>query len=240
MPTMDYDCAPSRSGDGAEALAALLAMQDDAGVQIAVVKTSTDEVPDNRWLYELIKDNPRCVGMAIINPRMGKDAVTDLERCIKEFGFRGMKLMPTVYGIGIESTAYDPLMRKAAEFGIPVTIHSGGIHCMPTEVALLAARHPDVNVIMDHMGYRYYTGQAILAAKQFPNIYLGTATANNEPGAVMSAIRQIGADRVVYGSNCPANYPDLAVAALKRLKLDADSERKLLGDNLARLYGIAA
>jgi hypothetical protein len=232
---MDYDCGPSKAG-GAASLAELIAAQDAAGIELICVKPPTDDPPDNRWVHGLIKGNPRLIGQTIVNPRRGDEAVADLEEAVTVFGFKGLKLMPTVYGYPIESPVVDPVMRKAAQLGIPVTIHSGGIHCMPSEIALLAARHPDVPIIMDHMGYRYYVDQAIAAAKVLPNVYLGTATANNEPGTVLRAMREVGPDRVVYGSNWPANYPDLAVAALKRLKLDPEWEAMLMGDTLARLY----
>jgi hypothetical protein len=232
---MDYDCGPSKAG-GAASLAELIAAQDAAGIELICVKPPTDDPPDNRWVHGLIKGNPRLIGQTIVNPRRGDEAVADLEEAVTVFGFKGLKLMPTVYGYPIESPVVDPVMRKAAQLGIPVTIHSGGIHCMPSEIALLAARHPDVPIIMDHMGYRYYVDQAIAAAKVLPNVYLGTATANNEPGTVLRAMREVGPDRVVYGSNWPASYPDLAVAALKRLKLDPEWEAMLMGDTLARLY----
>jgi predicted TIM-barrel fold metal-dependent hydrolase len=235
---MDYDCGPSKAG-GAADIAELIAAQDAAGVELICVKPPSDDPPDNRWLHRLIEGNRRLIGVAIVNPRRGASAVADLEEAVQEFGFRGLKLMPTVYGYPIEDAVVDPVMGKAGELGVPVTIHSGGIHCMPAEIALLAARHPDVPVIMDHMGYRYYVGQAIAAAKLLPNVYLGTATANNEPGAVMAALRELGPERVVYGSNWPASYPDLAVAALERLKLERAWWRLLMGDNLARLYRIA-
>jgi hypothetical protein len=151
-----------------------------------------------------------------------------------------MKLQATAHGYPIEDELVDPVMAKAAELGIVATIHSGSEFCSPAQIGLLAGRHPSVPIVMDHMGYRYHVGQAIAAAKLFPNLYLGTTVANNEPGSVMNAIRKVGPDRVVYGSNAPASYPDLAVAALKRLKLDPTWERMLLGDNLARIYGIVS
>ena len=240
MPTMDYDCGPSRANGQAD-LVSLIAAQDAAGVELICVKPPSDDPPDNRWLNGLIRENgsPRLIGVTIVNPRLGEAAVADLEEAITVFGFKGLKLMPTVYGYPIESPVVDPVMRKAAALGIPVTIHSGGIHCMPSEIALLAARHPDVPIIMDHMGYRYYVDQAIAAAKVLPNVYLGTATANSEPGSVRQAMQAIGPERVVYGSNWPASYPDLAVAALQRLDLDPAWWRMLMGDTLARLYRLA-
>jgi predicted TIM-barrel fold metal-dependent hydrolase len=238
MPTMDFDSSISPTPDGSNSLERLLAWDDAAGVELAVVMAPPDIHPDNHWIYTQIKDEPRCIGCAIINPTFGAAAVAELARCVEEYGFRGMKLQATAHGYPIEADLVDPVMEKAAQLGVVVTIHSGSEFCSPAQIGLLAGRHPGVPIVMDHMGYRYHVGQAIAAARLFPNLYLGTTVANNEPGTVLEAIRKVGPERVVYGSNAPASYPDLAVAALKRLNLDPTTERLLLGDNLARLYRI--
>jgi predicted TIM-barrel fold metal-dependent hydrolase len=45
--------------------------------------------------------------------------------------------------------------------------------------------------------------------------------------------------RVVYGSNWPNLYSDLAVEAIRRQKLGPEAEALVLGGNLARILGIA-
>src|SRR5438067_10913884 len=93
MPTMDYDCGPSKAG-GAASLAELIAAQDAAGIELICVKPPTDDPPDNRWVRDLIAGNPRLIGVAIVNPRRGESAVADLEDAGKVVGFKGLKLMP--------------------------------------------------------------------------------------------------------------------------------------------------
>jgi predicted TIM-barrel fold metal-dependent hydrolase len=44
--------------------------------------------------------------------------------------------------------------------------------------------------------------------------------------------------RVVYGSNWPNLYSDLAVEAIRRQKLGPEAEALVLGGNLARILGI--
>ncbi len=240
MPTMDFDCSIWKAKDGTDTVKLMLEWQDAAGVELAVVMYPPDAHPDNRWVHEQIKNEPRFIGCAIINPTLGQEALDDLERCANDFGFKGIKLQATSHGYPIEGDLVDPFMEKAKKYGLVVTVHSGSYYCMPAEIGLLAGRHSDVPIVMDHMGYRYHVNQAIAAAKLFPNIYLGTTVANSEPNSVLNAMRQVGPDRVVYGSNAPASYPDLAVASIKRLKMDPAWEKMLLGDNLARVYRISS
>jgi predicted TIM-barrel fold metal-dependent hydrolase len=48
----------------------------------------------------------------------------------------------------------------------------------------------------------------------------------------------LGPERVVYGSNWPNLYSDLAVQALRRYGFGARAEALILGDNLARILGL--
>ncbi|HEX5414547.1 MAG TPA: hypothetical protein VFZ25_02700, partial [Chloroflexota bacterium] len=59
-----------------------------------------------------------------------------------------------------------------------------------------------------------------------------------EPTFVAGAIKAIGPERVIYGSNLPVCYSDLAVESLRRQKLGKEVEDLLFGNNLARLLGL--
>ena len=80
--------------------------------------------------------------------------------------------------------------------------------CSPEFIGTLAKRHPNVTIIMDHMGYREWIGHAVQAAVENPQIYLGTTLiAAAEPISVKGVLRedeQVGADRIVFGSNAPS------------------------------------
>ena len=46
------------------------------------------------------------------------------------------------------------------------------------------------------------------------NVYLGTTIAAFEPVTIERAMRELGPERIVYGSNWPNLYSDLAVEAI--------------------------
>ncbi len=212
-----------------------------AGVDKAVLMPTPTFYPRNHLVAEVLKSHPgargRFVGCALVNPHFGDDAVGELERAVKEWGFRAAKLMPTLHAINLIGSLAHPMMRKAQELGIPVTIHSAGSPAHPLEIGVLAEAFPDVPVIMDHMGYRNYLGAALAAAKRAANLYLMT-TAVMEPHCIREAVREIGADRVVFGSNGPAVRPATQILVIKQAELAPDDERKVLGDNAARLLGL--
>ncbi len=87
-----------------------------------------------------------------------------------------LKLMAVACNYPIYGQVPLPVLDKACELGLPVNIHSGARLSTPAQIALVAARYPDVPIIMEHMGYRDGTDEAIEVAKVFSNVHLGTNT----------------------------------------------------------------
>lgn len=216
-------------------LPALESLMDEAGIDRAVLMPPVVMKPDNRWLVEQIQGNSRFIPCALLNPHFGDKAVEELETGVREWGIQGLKLMPTKHGFHVARNFAHPLMAKCAELGIPVSIHSEGGYAHPLAIAALAQEFPEVPVIMDHMGYRYWVTDAIEAAKHVPNIYLAT-TAVMEPHFIAQAIDNVGVERIVFGSNGPLAIPKMQLEVIKFLQLSPEDEAKILGGTLAKLY----
>lgn len=218
---------------------ALESLLDDAGIDRAVLMPPVIMKPDNHWMVKQIQGNPRFIPCALLNPHFGEEALKELEIAVSEWGIKGLKLMPTKHGFHAASNIVHPLLTKCAELGIPVSIHSEGGYAHPMAIAVLALAFPDVPVIMDHMGYRYWVADAIEAARLAPNIYLAT-TAVMEPHFIDRAINNLGVDRIVFGSNGPLVLPKMQLEVIKLLKLPPEDEAKILGGTLAKLYNLNA
>jgi predicted TIM-barrel fold metal-dependent hydrolase len=216
---------------------ALESLLDEAGIDRAVLMPPVTVKPDNSWMVEQIRGNSRFIPCALLNPHFGDEAVKELELGVREWGIQGLKLMSTKHGFHIASKLAHPLMAKCAELGIPASIHSEGGYAHPLAIAALARAFPDVPVIMDHMGYRYWVADAIEAARQAPNIYLAT-TAVMEPHFIHMAINAVGVERVVFGSNGPLAIPKIQLDVIKFLQLSPEDEAKILGGTLAKLYKV--
>lgn len=214
---------------------ALESLLDEAGIDQAVLMPPVTMKPDNYWMVEQIQGNPRFFPCALLNPHFGDKAVEELETGVREWGIQGLKLMPTKHGYPIVSNLAHPLIAKCAELDIPVSIHSEGGYAHPLAIASLAMKFPEVPVIMDHMGYRYWVRDAIEAARQVPNLYLAT-TAVMEPLFIDMAINAVGVERIVFGSNGPMVIPKMQLEVIRFLQLPPQDEAKILGDTLANLY----
>jgi len=235
---MDFEVYLDTNAPPAEreaALDALFANEDAAGIEYAVVMPTPTRKPDNRALYETAGSERRAILCCQVNPNDGEAALQEIRQSATEWGMRVLKIMPAIYQVHMTGPLASTLMTLARELGLVVNIHSGSEISHPLGIGALARRFPDVTVLMDHMGYREWTSEAIEAARDNPNLYLGTTIAALEPSVVERAIRELGPERVVYGSNWPNVYSDLAVEAIRRGKFGQAAEELILGGNLARI-----
>lgn len=222
-----------------------LRTMDEAGIDFAVVFPGglpPDPRTINEELLAALKGDDRLLPGCLINPTLGPLAVDELRRSV-DAGARSMKLMAAAHGYRLSGPAPDAVMAAAAELDLPVTIHSGSeiSGCSPAFIGTLASRHPQVTIIMDHMGYREWVGLAVEAAAANPRIYLGTTLiAAAEPITIKSIIQEgrVGAGRIVFGSNAPSGVAENGVRGIRGLGLDAAEEAAVLGGNLAAIYGV--
>jgi uncharacterized protein len=239
---MDFEAYLNTNVPAAEretALAELFANQDAAGIEYAVVMPTPTRKPDNRALYETAGEQRRAVLCCQVNPNDGEPALLEIKQAARDWGMRVLKIMPAIYQVHMTGPIARTLMETARECGLVVNIHSGGGISHPLGIGALCRRFPDITVLMDHMGYREWGPDAIEAARDNPNLYLGTTIAALEPSFVERAVRELGPERVIYGSNWPNLYSDLAVEAIRRQKFGQEAEELILGGNLARILNMA-
>jgi len=190
----------------------------------------------------LMAAHPKVVtGFCHLNPTLGERAVRgEIARCAAR-GFRGLKLE-------IANNARDacmrPLMEEAEQRGLVVLQHAWSMtkirerrfHTDPEDVATLAKRFPRVRLIMAHL-----TGcgvRGVLAVKDCANVWVDTSGASPESGIVEYAVEQLGAGRVLYGSDAPIRDFACSIARITGSRLEARALRRILHDNARSLLGL--
>ncbi|MCA1726051.1 MAG: amidohydrolase family protein, partial [Thermomicrobia bacterium] len=202
-----------------------------------ILQLLTPDALRGRAVVETLSGDPRWIPCAQVNPN-APGAADEVRHAVTTLGCRMLKVMPALYNAPPLGAAVRALMDVARDAHIVVNIHSTGNHGDPLEIGALARRYPDVPIIMDHMGYRNDGRAAIAAAEDNPNIFLGTTIAAFEPSFVATEIKAVGPERIIFGSNLPACYPDLAMESLRRGNFGAEAEALIFGGNLARMLNI--
>ena len=225
-------------------------MMDRAGVDGALVAppgvgVREDFKPDLERIATAVKDFPdRLFGWARVKPRNGQDAVDLLRRLVEDQGFRCLKMNTADDDYRLDDRKLvDPVVETAAQLGIPVFFHTGDTHgaaCTPGMVADIAVDFPDTTFIIGHVGYPGFIQDVVPAMKRAPNTVTETAGLLI-PGMVQAVVDEIGADRVLMGSNGPGMPIELPPIMIGKYmgRLSDEQKNAIMGGNLLRVLKAA-
>lgn len=183
------------------------------------------------------------IGFCYLNPSHD-DAFNqaEIERCLANGPMTGIKLW-----IAVKATdsRLDPIMAAARRLGAPVLHHAwykatvfAFNESTPAEVAELGRRHPDVTLIMAHLGGGGCRG--VRDIEDVPNIVIDTSGAQPEAGLVEYAVKRLGVERVVFGSDWPGRDFAVQLGRVYGAPLTPAERQAVLYDNAARILGLEA
>ena len=184
--------------------------------------------------------NAGYIGAICFNPiAVGSEGMVDeMERCVGDLGFRAVKLHPASHAISPLSKWADVIFETAARLNLVVMVHTGwgGTFTLPALLIPRAQQHPDMPIILAHAGYASNAGaEAIVAAQLCPNIYLETSWC--WALEIRNMVQQVGADRVMLGTDLPENIPAV-LAIYEALDLTAEERDACLWTTAARVFGL--
>jgi predicted TIM-barrel fold metal-dependent hydrolase len=233
------------------AVSELLAVLDDAGVDRAAV--SAGGLVDLDRLSEQIADGGRSEAWAD-NDGIRRVCTTSGGRLLPFFfadpyrdvpsyradaaRYYGLEISPAVHGFRFEDPEVSKLADIAALVRHPVYVVCLGRPGTRTEdLIALARRHRDVTFVSGHCGH---TGlDAIGLARIAPHPNIAVELSGCFTAVARLAVRRLGPDRVLFGTEYPLQHPSVEVAKLIALGLGAQALYQVAAGNALRLLGCA-
>ena len=223
---VDYDLGP------------LFERAAEAGIdRHCILAARHDYYPEaNRRIARLCEKHPRrLIGIAAHSPQ-------------REVGrLRGM-LVEEVQSMGLRAVRSDgpptrELMDAALELNIPVIYYPKVARGQPLGALLHmpASAYPKVNLIVPHLGQFRSIAWAVHIemidlVKRYPNVYVDTSGVGSFKYLEM-AVRELPAEKMLFGTCGPELDPRVEAEALRLLKLGGDGYAKVAGLNILRLLG---
>ena len=116
---------------------ARIALMDEAGVDVQVLSVTTPALQNleaeesvhlarqtNDFLAGVIANNPaRFQGFATLPTPAPEIAGSELDRCVRDHGFKGAMLCGRTRETNLDAPAFLPLFETAAKLGVPLYIH---------------------------------------------------------------------------------------------------------------------
>ena len=191
-------------------------------------------------LARFMADHPgRIYAIASVNPHFDMDVYFgELHRCIREYGFIGMKIAPHTY-------SWNPLMQRgvvpflaADTFDVPLMIHTGGgiPFSVPSNLYYRLKDFPHIRVVLAHAGGYWFEEEALWLAKVCPNVYLETSRGATIDG-IQRFVKELGPQRVMFGSDSPDEM-EHALWMYRHAGLTDEELEWCLGRTAQELYGI--
>ena len=165
------------------------------------------------------------------------DRMLSLEHCV------GIKIHPEehVYPISEHGRA---IFEFAAGHDAVILTHSGQENSLPADIVPFADDYPNVKVILAHIGCSSGSDRTLqvrgIQQSRHGNVYADTSSAMSiTPGLIEWAVREVGAERVLFGTDTPLYSTAMQRARIDQAELDDHQKRKILWQNAFELLGFS-
>ncbi|MFV0443856.1 MAG: amidohydrolase family protein [Planctomycetaceae bacterium] len=192
---------------------------------------------NDQVLQALSHWNDRAFGFVYLNPAYPDESLAELERCVVDGPMVGLKLW---VARRCKDEEIDPIIRRAGELQAVIYQHTwwkttGNLpgESTPADLALLAKRHPTIPIICGHTGGDWERG--IRAVRNCPLVTVDTGGGDPTAGFVEMAVRELGAERVMYGSDIGGRSFSSQLAKVTGAEITQRERELILGENLKRM-----
>jgi uncharacterized protein len=202
----------------------------------------------NEEVASYVKQYPdRLVGVGSVNLYRPMEAVRELRRCVKEYGFKAVRQVQWLWNLPPTDRRYYPIYAECVELGIPFCCQVGhtGPLC-PSEpgrpipyIDEVALDFPELKIVGGHIGYPWTT-EMIAVATKHENVFIDTSayTAKRFPAELVSYMQRNGKKKVMFGTNYPMITPAMCLKDLDSLQLTDEVKKLFLFENAQRVFGI--
>ena len=200
-----------------------------------------DALSGNRNAARIVAETPGLLQYVVIDPREPKtfrqaEEMLQLPQCV------GIKIHPEEHCYPINDFG-EPMFEFAARHGAVVLSHSSEQNSLASDLVAWADRFPEMRLILAHIGCGWdgdctHQVRGVQQSRQ-GNVFADTSSARSiMPNLIEWAVRQIGADRVLFGTDAP-----LYVTCMQRARIDqadlSDAEKKrILYENAESLFNL--
>lgn len=180
------------------------------------------------------KHKNRLFSMIWLNPYLETGFLRDIIRKYVIGGYiNGVKLLTEM---NASDKRLEPLAALLEEYDIPLLYHcwyktvgKGYSESDPSEISRLAGKFPGLRIVMAHLGGCRCRG--VQEIKKHKNVLIDTSGSFYEDGYLEYALKELGPDRVLFGSDYPGRDMAAQMSRIYSVEMKPEDRRKLLGIN---------
>jgi uncharacterized protein len=181
----------------------------------------------------------RAYGSVYLSPSFLEFSLREFDRCVRDGPMVGVGELEIDKRCNVPEM--DAIVERAVSLKAPILQHTwlkldGNEpgESSPYDLVELAKRHPEANFICAHTGGDWERGIRVI--REAKNISAGIAGFDPTSGVVEMAVRELGPERVVYGSDVGGRSFASQVAKVIGADIPDAAKELVLGGNLRRLF----
>jgi predicted TIM-barrel fold metal-dependent hydrolase len=193
---------------------------------------------NDRVLRAVMAFPDRAYGSVFISPAYLEFSLQEFDRCVRDGPMVAIGEIEADRRANVAEM--DPIVERALALKVPILQHewlkaSGNEpgESTPYDVVELARRHPQLQIVCAHTGGDWERGIRVIRSAK--NVYAGMAGFDPTSGAVEMAVRELGAERVIYGSDVGGRSFASQLAKVVGANIPRSAKELILGGNLRRL-----
>ena len=214
---------------------------------------------DDQYVADYVRQRPdHLIGFLSVDPTQ-PGWQEELRFGHQELKLRGIKLLPMYAGFRPDDPNLDPLWRYAQQHQLPVLLHAGTtfiaqapLECtLPRHIDPVATRHPDVKIILAHLGHPY-EGECVVTIRKHPNVYADISALHYRPFQFyhsLMLVQEYGVwDKLLFGTDYPFTTVNSTIQGLRVMNrmrsgaelpaLDADAIEEMIYRDSGALLGL--
>jgi predicted TIM-barrel fold metal-dependent hydrolase len=222
---------------------------DRAGIKTAMLAAwhrRERVIISNDTIADYVRQFPgRFVGVAAVDLEKPVEAVGELDRAVRELGFKALRVVPWLWSRPPNDKFYFPLYVRCIELDIPFCTqvgHTGPL--MPSETGRpvpyldeVALTFPELRIVAGHIGHPW-TDEMIGVAWKHENVFIDTSAylPRYYPPQLLHYMKTYGKDKVMFGTNFPQLPFEKCMEQVRALDLPDEVREKFLRENARRVF----
>ena len=195
----------------------------------------------NERLIAAMREFPgRIWGYCYVNPGFTAEALAEIDRCLAVENVVGLKLYNEYF---FNEPMLRPIIEHCIKRDLPILEHQG--HCTDPladqprisdagHLSQMAKEYPEAKIILGHIcggGDWEWTIKQTAAVR---SLYADTSGSVVDEGAIELAVREIGAERLLFA--CDGSL-SAGVGKVRGAQISDEDKRKIWGENFLQLLG---
>jgi predicted TIM-barrel fold metal-dependent hydrolase len=176
------------------------------------------------------------------------EGVRELRRRVKQDGFKGLRVLPWVWGLPPDDRRYYPLFTECCELDIPFCTQVG--HAGPLKESepgrpipyldRVALEFPELRILAGHIGVPWL-GEMLSLVMKYPNVFIDTSAykVTRYPKDLVDYMHRSSRHQVLFGSNHPFWPASECLAGFDKLGLSEKAVMLFLADNAKNVFKLS-